>query len=42
VAAFPSGAALVSKMVQAGLVEVECQPLTMGIASLYVGRKDGS
>ncbi|MFP6676344.1 MAG: bifunctional demethylmenaquinone methyltransferase/2-methoxy-6-polyprenyl-1,4-benzoquinol methylase UbiE [Pirellulaceae bacterium] len=36
---FPCGQALVSRMEAAGLTSVEFHPLTMGIATLYIGRK---
>jgi len=39
VAEFPSGTALTSRLEQAGLSEVWFTPLTLGIATLYVGTK---
>lgn len=36
---FPHGRALAERMQAAGLVEVAFQPLSLGIATLYVGRK---
>jgi demethylmenaquinone methyltransferase/2-methoxy-6-polyprenyl-1,4-benzoquinol methylase len=36
---FPQGEALVARMRAAGLTEVTCRGLTLGIATLYVGRK---
>jgi demethylmenaquinone methyltransferase/2-methoxy-6-polyprenyl-1,4-benzoquinol methylase len=36
---FPEGPALVERMEAAGLTDVRLHPLTMGIATLYVGRK---
>jgi demethylmenaquinone methyltransferase/2-methoxy-6-polyprenyl-1,4-benzoquinol methylase len=39
VAEFPDGEALAERMRAAGLREVTYQPLTLGIATLYVGRK---
>jgi demethylmenaquinone methyltransferase / 2-methoxy-6-polyprenyl-1,4-benzoquinol methylase len=36
---FPDGEALAQRLRQHGLVEVRLQPLTFGIATLYVGRK---
>jgi len=39
VAEFPDGEALAERMRTAGLREVTYQPLTLGIATLYVGRK---
>ena len=39
---FPDGAALAGKLEQHGLVEVRWQPLTFGIATLYVGVKPGA
>mgnify|MGYP001209327214 CR=1 FL=1 len=36
---FPCGQALVERMEAAGLKEVEFHPLTMGIATLYIGKK---
>jgi demethylmenaquinone methyltransferase/2-methoxy-6-polyprenyl-1,4-benzoquinol methylase len=36
---FPQGEALAERMRTAGLVEVRCYPLTLGIATLYVGAK---
>lgn len=37
---FPCGAALAERLTAAGLAEVVFQPLTFGIATLYVGRKN--
>lgn len=39
VAQFPSGAALAEQMEAVGLKDVEYRPFTMGIATLYMGRK---
>lgn len=39
VAEFPSGPALVRRMEQAGLRDVSYEPLTFGIATLYVGTR---
>lgn len=39
VAAFPDGEALAERMRGAGIQEVKYWPLTLGIATLYVGRK---
>lgn len=39
VSEFPSGAALAERMRQAGLAEVGFRPLTLGVATLYVGGK---
>lgn len=39
VAEFPCGQALADRMTQAGLRDVWFQPLTLGIATLYVGTK---
>ncbi|MAV38138.1 MAG: bifunctional demethylmenaquinone methyltransferase/2-methoxy-6-polyprenyl-1,4-benzoquinol methylase UbiE [Planctomycetaceae bacterium] len=39
VSEFPSGAALAQRMRQAGLQEVRFHPLTLGIATLYMGTK---
>lgn len=39
VSQFPEGNALVERMELAGLDDVRCYPLTLGIASLYVGEK---
>jgi demethylmenaquinone methyltransferase/2-methoxy-6-polyprenyl-1,4-benzoquinol methylase len=36
---FPSGEALIERMRDAGLVELRFHPLTLGIATLYVGMK---
>ena len=36
---FPDGEALAAKMVEAGLRDVKLYPMTLGIATLYVGRK---
>jgi demethylmenaquinone methyltransferase/2-methoxy-6-polyprenyl-1,4-benzoquinol methylase len=36
---FPQGEALAAKMRAAGLSDVRCYPLTLGIATLYVGEK---
>jgi len=36
---FPAGQALVERMHWAGLSEVTCQPLTFGVATLYIGTK---
>ena len=39
---FPSGAALVQQMEAAGLEGVRYYPLTLGVATLYVGNKRGT
>ena len=39
VSEFPSGPALVKKMEEAGLVSVSYRPLTLGVATLYLGSK---
>jgi demethylmenaquinone methyltransferase/2-methoxy-6-polyprenyl-1,4-benzoquinol methylase len=36
---FPQGEALLERMRTAGLSEVRCYPLTLGVATLYVGTK---
>jgi demethylmenaquinone methyltransferase/2-methoxy-6-polyprenyl-1,4-benzoquinol methylase len=36
---FPDGEALAERLRRHGLTEVSWQPLTFGIATLYVGRK---
>ncbi len=36
---FPSGEAMASRMRQAGLTNVQYYPMTLGVATLYVGRK---
>jgi demethylmenaquinone methyltransferase / 2-methoxy-6-polyprenyl-1,4-benzoquinol methylase len=36
---FPQGEALAERMRAAGLRDVRCYPLTLGVATLYVGRK---
>lgn len=36
---FPQGEALVERMRRAGLAEVTYRPLTLGVATLYVGKK---
>jgi demethylmenaquinone methyltransferase/2-methoxy-6-polyprenyl-1,4-benzoquinol methylase len=36
---FPQGEALAQRMRAAGLEDVRCYPLTLGVATLYVGRK---
>jgi demethylmenaquinone methyltransferase/2-methoxy-6-polyprenyl-1,4-benzoquinol methylase len=36
---FPQGEALAERMRAAGLVDVRCYPLTLGVATLYVGEK---
>jgi demethylmenaquinone methyltransferase/2-methoxy-6-polyprenyl-1,4-benzoquinol methylase len=36
---FPSGEALAAIMRQAGLVNIEIQPMTLGVVTLYLGRK---
>ena len=36
---FPQGDALAARMRAAGLDDVACYPLTLGVATLYVGRK---
>ncbi len=41
VSEFPEGPALVSRMEEVGLCDVRFHPLTMGIATLYVGVKPG-
>jgi demethylmenaquinone methyltransferase/2-methoxy-6-polyprenyl-1,4-benzoquinol methylase len=38
---FPQGEALAARMQAAGLCEVRWQPLTLGVATLYVGKKRG-
>jgi demethylmenaquinone methyltransferase/2-methoxy-6-polyprenyl-1,4-benzoquinol methylase len=38
---FPQGEALLERMRAAGLVELRCYPLTLGVATLYVGSKPG-
>ena len=40
VGAFPSGEALAERMRAAGLVDIELCPLTLGVATLYVGTKE--
>jgi demethylmenaquinone methyltransferase / 2-methoxy-6-polyprenyl-1,4-benzoquinol methylase len=37
---FPDGEALAARLRRQGLVEVAWHPLTLGVATLYVGRKD--
>jgi demethylmenaquinone methyltransferase/2-methoxy-6-polyprenyl-1,4-benzoquinol methylase len=37
---FPDGAALADRLRTHGLVDVQWYPLTFGIATLYVGRKN--
>ena len=39
---FPSGEALAKRMRAAGLAEVRFHPMTLGIATLYIGTKPGS
>ena len=39
VSQFPEGEALLERMELAGLDDVRCYPLTLGVASLYVGEK---
>lgn len=39
VSEFPSGEALAAKMQAAGLEEVKFYPMTLGVATLYVGKK---
>jgi demethylmenaquinone methyltransferase / 2-methoxy-6-polyprenyl-1,4-benzoquinol methylase len=39
---FPQGEALAERMRDAGLVNVRCYPLTLGVATLYVGMKPAS
>ena len=41
VSEFPEGPALVARMEEVGLCDVRFHPLTMGIATLYVGVKPG-
>lgn len=41
VAAFPDGDAFLDRMRQAGYTDVQCRPLTFGIASLYKGNVPG-
>ena len=41
VSQFPEGEALLERMELAGLEEVRCIPLTLGVASLYIGKKPG-
>jgi demethylmenaquinone methyltransferase/2-methoxy-6-polyprenyl-1,4-benzoquinol methylase len=36
---FPQGEALAERMRGVGLIDVRCHPLTLGVATLYVGRK---
>jgi demethylmenaquinone methyltransferase / 2-methoxy-6-polyprenyl-1,4-benzoquinol methylase len=36
---FPQGEALLDRMRAAGLTDLRCYPLTLGVATLYVGRK---
>jgi demethylmenaquinone methyltransferase / 2-methoxy-6-polyprenyl-1,4-benzoquinol methylase len=36
---FPQGEALAERMCAAGLDDVRCYPLTLGVATLYVGKK---
>ena len=36
---FPQGEALAERMRAAGLADVRCYPLTLGVATLYVGKK---
>lgn len=36
---FPQGEALVERMRAAGLSDLRCYPLTLGVATLYVGKK---
>ncbi|WP_322975340.1 bifunctional demethylmenaquinone methyltransferase/2-methoxy-6-polyprenyl-1,4-benzoquinol methylase UbiE [Aporhodopirellula aestuarii] len=36
---FPCGEALADRLRQAGLEEVEYQPLTLGVATIYIGKK---
>lgn len=36
---FPQGEALAERMRSAGLADVRCYPLTLGVATLYVGKK---
>jgi demethylmenaquinone methyltransferase/2-methoxy-6-polyprenyl-1,4-benzoquinol methylase len=36
---FPQGAALLDRMRVAGLTDLRCYPLTLGVATLYVGTK---
>ena len=36
---FPQGEALAERMCAAGLTEVRYYPLTLGVATLYVGNK---
>jgi demethylmenaquinone methyltransferase/2-methoxy-6-polyprenyl-1,4-benzoquinol methylase len=37
---FPQGEALAARMRAAGLADVRCYPLTFGVATLYVGKKE--
>jgi len=39
---FPSGEALAQRMRRVGLSDIEVHPLTLGIATLYIGTKKGS
>jgi demethylmenaquinone methyltransferase / 2-methoxy-6-polyprenyl-1,4-benzoquinol methylase len=39
---FPSGQALLARMEQAGLHGTKLYPLTLGVATLYVGQKEGA
>jgi demethylmenaquinone methyltransferase/2-methoxy-6-polyprenyl-1,4-benzoquinol methylase len=39
VSSFPSGETLAAVMRQCGLRTVDCTPLTLGIATLYIGVK---
>jgi demethylmenaquinone methyltransferase/2-methoxy-6-polyprenyl-1,4-benzoquinol methylase len=36
---FPQGEALAERMRAAGLVEVQCRPFTLGVCTLYTGKK---
>ena len=36
---FPQGEALLERMRAAGLSDLRCYPLTLGVATLYVGKK---
>lgn len=38
---FPSGEELAERMRGAGLTDIKCYPLTLGVATLYVGTADG-
>jgi demethylmenaquinone methyltransferase / 2-methoxy-6-polyprenyl-1,4-benzoquinol methylase len=38
---FPQGQELAARMREAGLAEVEFRPFTLGVCTLYVGRKEG-